>query len=205
MKTIYLIRHAQSSPSHVDHIKFWPLSPLGKKQAEQLSRLLINFNLTQLYSSPYIRCINTILPFSNFSGLKIIERDGLREHMILTTIQDGFERVWKKTWTDFNYRPPGGETAYECQQRIIKELYNIANESPHNSSVGVCTHGNIIGLFMSSLKTSFSYAETISLRNPEIIALTYKNETFAHDVNFSCPDLEIICSPFEETPFHTSE
>ena len=64
MAHLYLVRHAKAGERRV-----WegddserPLSPAGWKQAEHLGKRLAKVPASLLYSSPYVRCIQTLEP-----------------------------------------------------------------------------------------------------------------------------------------------
>lgn len=75
---VFLIRHAQSHPMARTAHSEWPLSELGRKQAQRLGELLLPLGIERLVSSPFTRCLQTIRPFAERAGLKIVIQDGLR-------------------------------------------------------------------------------------------------------------------------------
>src|SRR5438105_15585861 len=61
-RSFYVVRHAKAgSRGHWtgDH-RLRPLSSKGFKQAEELVKLLRRFSITAIYSSPYLRCVQTV-------------------------------------------------------------------------------------------------------------------------------------------------
>ena len=90
---IYLIRHAQSHPTYRLSHSEWPLSSIGKKQAAQVADLLMPLDLTKLYSSPYVRCMQTVEPFSARTGLRIAVKDNLRERLISRELINNFRDI----------------------------------------------------------------------------------------------------------------
>lgn len=70
---IYLVRHA-----HAGDRKRWekadelrPISVAGEKQADGLRNYLSGFPLTGVYSSPSVRCVQTMGPLAGVLGLKL--------------------------------------------------------------------------------------------------------------------------------------
>jgi 8-oxo-dGTP diphosphatase len=63
---IYLVRHAKAGERRVwegdDEAR--PLSRLGWKQSEAIARRLSAKHATSLYSSPYVRCMQTLEPLA---------------------------------------------------------------------------------------------------------------------------------------------
>ena len=69
----YLVRHAKAGSR-----KTWdgddfsrPVSPSGRKQADAMAARLVDGGLTSLWSSPYVRCLETLEPLAELVGLRI--------------------------------------------------------------------------------------------------------------------------------------
>lgn len=67
MGKLYLVRHAKAGER-----RLWdgddlarPLSPKGWKQAEMLASRLASLDVSALYSSPYVRCVQTLQPLAD--------------------------------------------------------------------------------------------------------------------------------------------
>jgi 8-oxo-dGTP diphosphatase len=70
---IYFVRHAKAGERRV-----WdgadvdrPLSNTGWKQSSAVARRLAKKDVTALYASPYVRCMQTLEPLGNLTGLKV--------------------------------------------------------------------------------------------------------------------------------------
>lgn len=81
MPTFYVIRHAKAgSRSHwTGDDRKRPLSPKGEKQARALVAQFADYPITATYSSPYLRCIQTIAPLAEARGLDVIQTRDLQE------------------------------------------------------------------------------------------------------------------------------
>ena len=73
MGKLYLVRHAKAGER-----RLWdgddldrPLSPKGWKQAEMLSSRLASLDVSGLYSSPYVRCVQTLQPLADRLDLEV--------------------------------------------------------------------------------------------------------------------------------------
>ena len=73
MGKLYLVRHAKAGER-----RLWegddlhrPLSPKGWKQAELLASRLASLDVSSLYSSPYVRCVQTLQPLADRLDLEI--------------------------------------------------------------------------------------------------------------------------------------
>ena len=81
MGLFYFARHAKAgSRGHWqgdDRLR--PLSKKGAKQAEALIDLFKPFKISAIYSSPFLRCVETVGPLARDRGLEIQETPALAE------------------------------------------------------------------------------------------------------------------------------
>jgi phosphohistidine phosphatase SixA len=77
---IWLVRHACAG--HKDEWRgddeIRPLDPAGWSQAEGLASLLAPLHPARLVSSPVLRCVQTLQPLADRTGLTVEEREELR-------------------------------------------------------------------------------------------------------------------------------
>ena len=73
MRTFYAVRHAKagSRSDWTGDDRKRPLSKKGMKQAEDLVALLDPFPITAIFSSPYLRCVQTVEPLARKRKLEI--------------------------------------------------------------------------------------------------------------------------------------
>ena len=80
--TLYLVRHAQagsrSSWSGTDDL-LRPLTALGRYQAADIVGVLSEMGITEIRTSPYRRCIETVAPLAAALGLDMIVDERLTE------------------------------------------------------------------------------------------------------------------------------
>jgi broad specificity phosphatase PhoE len=92
---VYLIRHAKAGSrsrwSGIDEQR--PLSGSGRRQAAALVMLFDNRPLERLFTSPALRCIQTLEPLVAARGLPIEIKDALREGAPREEVQPLFERA----------------------------------------------------------------------------------------------------------------
>ncbi|HET7465846.1 MAG TPA: phosphoglycerate mutase family protein [Candidatus Dormibacteraeota bacterium] len=81
MATFYFVRHAKAgSRSHwTGDDRKRPLSKKGERQAQDLVTTFANYDLTAVYSSPYLRCMQTVEPLARAHRLKVQAEPGLAE------------------------------------------------------------------------------------------------------------------------------
>ena len=81
MATFYVVRHAKAgSRSHwTGDDRKRPISPKGEKQAARLIDQFAKTAITAVYSSPYLRCVQTVEPLAKARKLSVRESADLAE------------------------------------------------------------------------------------------------------------------------------
>jgi 8-oxo-dGTP diphosphatase len=94
--TIYLVRHAKAGERHVwegdDQLR--PLSGRGHLQSRNLVEVLEDAEFDRLLSSPYVRCMETVVPLSAARSVAIEPADALAEG---ASLEDALTLVRKHT------------------------------------------------------------------------------------------------------------
>lgn len=78
---IYLVRHAKagSRQDFPGDDVLRPLSKRGRQQADAIAERLRSADVSELVSSPYVRCMQTLQPLGNLTGLPVQADDRLAE------------------------------------------------------------------------------------------------------------------------------
>lgn len=197
--TIYLIRHAQSHLISTEHYSRWPLSARGRQQAAALAPLLATLKIGKLYSSPYIRCLDTIRPFVERNRLDLLLDQGLEERVIAKGLLSNFDDVWSRSWNEFDFALPDCESSAAAQRRFCEAVRKIVHQNP-GSILGVSSHGCVIALFLNSIDKSFSREQADKLRNPDVIKIIATENGFQWDRDFNLSGLDDITTPYHATP-----
>jgi 8-oxo-dGTP diphosphatase len=79
---VYLVRHARAG-----HRESWageddrlrPLDERGQRQAEELVAQLAERDFSRIFSSPYVRCVQSVEPLAEARGLTVEAVDELAE------------------------------------------------------------------------------------------------------------------------------
>ena len=148
MKTlIYLIRHAQpiktefknvnnSDDSQMQNEK-QVLSLKGEKQAFELSKKDIFKNIDSVYSSKYVRAIETAKYIASENNIPILIDERLGERKL------GVEEKSKEFWLEQMYNEDtktiGGESQKEVRKRMIESIEDIL-KNEKGKKVAVVTH-----------------------------------------------------------------
>lgn len=81
MTHVYLVRHAKAKKrakwTEPDHLR--PLTKLGRTQAAALPAHFGAQPFSRLFSSPYLRCVQTLEPLAEARGLDVETADSLAE------------------------------------------------------------------------------------------------------------------------------
>jgi phosphohistidine phosphatase SixA len=81
VRSLYLVRHAvardRDSWSQPDRLR--PLNEIGWRQAVVLAELLADAGIEVHYSSPALRCRDTLLPLAHGAGLQVLDDTRLLE------------------------------------------------------------------------------------------------------------------------------
>ena len=196
--TLYLIRHAQSLPKRSEPFSEWRLSPVGTRQAEQLSDLLDPLDIAHVFSSPFVRSLETARPFAQKRALQVVVVDDLREHLLTNEGGPPSEEVWRRSWEDFSFCLAGCETSLVAQARICRAIRDIMRTAKGTSAV--FTHGNVIALFLNALTSTVGRKEAEGLTNPDVLKIRWGNGAFAWDCHFRLAGLERIATDHRDTP-----
>ena len=81
MSTFHVVRHARAgSRSHwTGDDRQRPLSKKGLKQADEIAEMLRAQEITAVYSSPYLRCVQTVEPLARALRLAVMQAPELAE------------------------------------------------------------------------------------------------------------------------------
>jgi 2,3-bisphosphoglycerate-dependent phosphoglycerate mutase len=202
--TLYFIRHAQSNPQHSLDNSEYPLSEVGEKQADDIVPLLQTLNLTRMYCSPFLRCRQTIRPFVKQTNIEVSTHEALREMKSAAGLIADFEAVWQQSWDDSGFALPGCESSREAVTRFSGAVAAIVAGHP-GETIGISSHGHVIGLFLNQLQSSFGGNETKALRNPDIIKVTHAAGQFEWDRGFDVPGLSRIATSYTHVHVEISD
>jgi len=184
MRQIYLIRHAQTRyvPHELDEDR--PLTATGREQAAALSRALHALEIEEIHSSPFRRCVDTIGPFAERAGLAVAHVTGLRERCFTRDLVHDWDTLWKKVWTDFDFALPDGESSRQAQARMYEATLHVVTRS-RARTLAISSHGNVIGLLLQHIDRRFSFEHACSIRNPDVLRITFDGAALRWDADFS--------------------
>ena len=197
--TVYLIRHSEPTPkvnlriinckdnAQVTNEKSF-LSVSGEKRAEEMSKKEELQNIDAVYSSSYVRALETAKYIALENNTIINIDDRLNERKV-GDIGDldwkEFERLQKK---DFDFKLSGGESLDQTKKRMIEAMKSILMFETGNR-VAIVSHATALTTLLSTwCEIGYNYDEDI--------ILSYNEKTII-DGNWTAP--HIIKVIFEGT------
>ncbi len=172
MNTYYFVRHAHADWTPGEER---PLSTKGQKDAQKVAEVLASFPITLIYSSPFRRASQTVLPLSERLNIPIEYDPNLRERKLCEGEIDNFFDAVEATWRDFGYSHPGGESNAAAQIRGEHFISNIQHQY-QNEHIVIATHGNLMALTMQLLDPIINFDFWKSLSMPDIYMLKEDSE-----------------------------
>jgi len=197
-KTIYFIRHAQSHPCKNTHFSFWPLSETGARQAQELAKHLPRLGIQKMYSSPFVRCLETVKPFCESAGLDVEVHDDLRERLVAHGIAD--RETWIRSWQDHHFALPDCESSHQAQKRFVDAVKRIADATEHEV-ISISSHGNVIALFLHHLDPeNYTREHAEKILNPHVTKIRYHAGRFEWEHDFVVPEIAALSTHHSQTP-----
>ena len=196
---LILMRHAESEANVskvYDDIGSSPLSELGKQQAQDLVQKLQKEWVEVIISSPFVRAIETIKPFAEFSGLQIEIMEELREtnhgKYAGTRWSELLQEDRIKMWQDFDYKFwETGESANDVILRTNHVIEKIKKNYPWKTVV-IVSHG----FPLRALKMTLCGKLTDNPKNVQIDSIYLDNNT-GKEINLHRPYIDRIYVPWK--------
>ena len=157
---VIVMRHGQSEsnvpPVWTSSPIGYPLTELGREQAQAAGNALVGRGVAALYASTLVRAQQTAAEVGTVLGLDLVTLEGLEE--IHVGVHEGghdedvgpvaievFGRWWRDG--DLTHGFEGGETGHEVTERMSRALGHVVREQPGRTSV-VISHGGamVVGL-----------------------------------------------------------
>lgn len=177
---IYLIRHGRQNSSLCNvNVE---LAAEGRRQAELLGERLTKYHIDALYSSNYIRAVETAEIINRYLNCQHILRKDLREisfgelegntEEYINLNYGSFMKEQMELTKDIPY--PGGECGADVYKRAMLTVREILNCGKKN--IAVVTHGGVIRALLTGLlglDMSKKLLFAVSLENTSITQLVY--------------------------------
>jgi 2,3-bisphosphoglycerate-dependent phosphoglycerate mutase len=164
---IFLVRHAHADWQPNERR---PLSRTGAQDALQVAAILESRSIEALVCSPYRRARQTLEPLAARLGLAIQLDKRFRERELGRWQAGSFEEAVARTWQDFDFAYPGGESNRQAQKRPIEALDDLVN-SGNRQVYAIGTHGNLLALILNYFDPGIGFDFWSQLSMPDIYQL----------------------------------
>jgi 2,3-bisphosphoglycerate-dependent phosphoglycerate mutase len=171
--SVLLVRHAEPvKPGTAGFDEFTrPLTEKGVRDAHRLCEMHASARIDASYSSPYLRARRTIEPLADSRKIEIATVDDLRERTLSLGELPDWQSHLRRSWEDFDYAVPGGESGRVAQARVMRVLDTIAMRHALGTVI-VASHGNLIALALHALMPNVvDYAFWESIPMPAVFTL----------------------------------
>ena len=132
--TLYLLRHCHDVASQVGKFDDLPLTLDGEAHAQRIAEFLVTQNITEIYSSPMKRALQTAEIISNRINVMvkqtplIKDRDvGEASGMTYHQVQTKFGHLLKESSFGQDFKFPGGESnldVYKRTEEIVSTIFS---------------------------------------------------------------------------------
>lgn len=179
MTTLFLLRHAECEPSDLLPEPDWPLSEVGKRQADERVQKLAPLDLSKIYSSPYRRAISSVEPIARHKSFEINLIDDLRERKVGGFFKDPeeFFATMERLWLAPERSIGAGESGASARDRFCTALALIAREN-EGERVLISTHGQVLSLFLKTMESSVDHAFWRAMKNPDLFEVKWARGKF---------------------------
>ncbi len=186
---VYLIRHSEATPrSNIKVIKSDDnsqitneknfLSVSGEKRAETLSKNVELQNIDAVYSSDYVRALETAKYIAQENNTIINVDDRLNERKIGQAGDMEWKEFSRLQTKDLDFKLPEGESLNETKKRMVEAMKNILMFETGNR-VAVISHSTALTCLLSAwCDTGYNYDDQI--------ILSYEDATII-DGHFTAP------------------
>ncbi|MBQ1255939.1 MAG: histidine phosphatase family protein, partial [Clostridia bacterium] len=133
--TVYLVRHAESDHS-VRDAKTRPLTENGLKDAEKLTEFFEGISVSRVFSSPYLRAVQTVKPLSDKRNLPIQTDERMREWMGGRPFpHEIFEKRMREMFEDESSTNGGAESLKALKKRTGEFIMHLLTRFPGETIV----------------------------------------------------------------------
>lgn len=156
--TLYFVRHAESDLRHTSDATR-PLTRKGLHDRALVKRYLVGKAIAAIYSSPYRRAIDTLLPLAEALGLPIQPVDDFCERMVAPGRWiANYDDYARRQWSDFDYALPGGESLRQVQTRNVAACGRLLRAHAEQTVV-VGSHGTALSTIIQHFDPTYGYAD----------------------------------------------
>lgn len=175
MGDIYFVRHAESDIKIHDEFSR-PLTEKGIQDSALVANYLEDKNIQYIYSSPYVRAVDTVKGLSERLAIDVTCIDDFRERSISMWVED-FTTFSQRQWDNFDYRLSDGECLREVQSRNVKALMKLVQLHPEANCV-IGSHGTALSTLINHFNPHFGFEDFSKIKGlmPWIVKMSFENQ-----------------------------
>lgn len=174
---VYMVRHAESPKEGNERTR--GLTEKGRKEARQLTVLLMPEEVDVVISSPYRRSILTVERLAQQLGQEVLVYEDLKERVFSAEDKRLSDKellpLLEKSFTNPDYALEGGESNADCQTRalkVLKELLAVYREK----KIVISSHGAVMTLMMGFYDAKFDLDFLQSTSKPDIYRMEFNDQ-----------------------------
>lgn len=179
MRKIYFIRHSIRDQAIIDDATA-PLTAVGHQLADKLVKQFEDISVAAIYSSPFLRAVQTVEPLSSQLDLPIMTMAALRERQ--TRQRFDWLAHLQMLWTDFSQHDEDEESLSAVRERIVPTYQKILYDSTGN--LVIASHGTALAVLFNDITNGqFTFADWQEMTMPDCYVATYEANqliTFQH-------------------------
>lgn len=165
MSKVYFIRHGLRDTIVQDDM-LAPLTEQGRKDVDVLSEKLLQEEITQIYTSPFLRAKETVMPLARRLNLEMNVIEGLKEREVGSWVGD-FQAFTKKQWEDKTYKLELGESLDDVSKRSVAIFNQLQKKS--SGDFVISGHGTWLAVLFNHLTSGeFGYEEFREMNFPDV-------------------------------------
>ncbi|HEY7464442.1 MAG TPA: histidine phosphatase family protein [Candidatus Limnocylindria bacterium] len=174
---VLLVRHAVpvdvGSAGYEDRDDERPLTDAGRQAAEELAEELEPYVITSVYSSPYVRAVETVTPTARRRDLEVHILTDLRERRLTLAPTPDWPDHLRRAWADPDYALEGAESGREAQRRAIALLDLLRARHADGGRILLGSHGNLISLILQVFEPGVDHDFHLAMPMPAIYHLQH--------------------------------
>lgn len=163
---IYLMRHGDYNGER--------LTRLGKKQVKFSSEYLKKCNISKIYSSPSIRCIESSEIVSKVLNKKYEVRNELNERSKIASHRDNDKEEWFKNYLNINYSCKDKEGSKEFFSRVRNLIEEVIKNNNLDENILFVAHSSISYAMSAYFFKEKENATWMAMGNASIICFEVK-------------------------------
>ena len=176
MKKFILLRHCKAEMSGEDHLR--KLDSEGIVQSvsvcEKLEKMVKKD--VKIYSSPFIRAVETVKPLADKLKIDIIQSDELKEIKIGKSEKLTKHEIINEMWKDKEFKVDNGESQIE-KFKSMEYFLNKMFDNSSNEDVIIVTHGNLLGIILKFyFNRPFGFDDWKIMSMPDLYELSIENK-----------------------------